>query len=274
MFNYLIDKINDAPFIEEPFRFVYLENFLSDAHLDIVLNDPQIKFPEFPSVEGMIEYLRYQGYKPQPFPGCTTDENAYIKWASTGDGDKPSHAHGLIEGFGMAYRMQSYRNIFLEDLMTFLNSKEFLFAIRDKFGISNDVYVETAIQKYLTGYEISPHPDIRKKALTYMLNINPRPVEGCGTYFMKFKPEWEHIYDFWKSESQVDRCWVPWDWCDNVFTQLENNSITIFAPGDKSLHAVKLNYEHLKTQRTQVYGNLWWNNKPKVAPLTWQHFAQ
>ena len=126
----------------------------------------------------------------------------------------------------------------------------------------------------MTGETISPHPDIRKKALTYMLNINLRHVEGCGTYFMKFKPEWEHIYDFWKSESRVDRCWVPWDWCDTVFTQLENNSITIFAPGDKSLHAVKLNYDHLKTQRTQVYGNLWWNNKPKVAPLTWQHFAQ
>ena len=274
MFNYLIDKINDAPFVEEPFRFVYLENFLSAAHLDIITNDAQIKFPEFASVEGMIEYLRYQGYKPQPFPGCTTDEQAYIQWASTGDGAKPSHAHGLIEGFGMAYRMHAFKTQFLEDLMTFLNSKEFLSCIRNKFGISDDVFVETAIQKYLTGYEISPHPDIRKKALTYMLNINPRPVKGCGTYFMKFKPEWEHIYDFWKSESRVDRCWVPWDWCESEFVQLENNSITIFAPGDKSLHAVKLDYDHLSTQRTQIYGNLWWSNKPKVQPLTWQHFAQ
>lgn len=274
MFDYLIDKINAAPFNEKPFRFIYLEDFLSQRHFDILTSDVQINFPEFASVEEMIEFLHHQGYKPQPFPGCTTDELEYVNWLKSGSGNTPSHAHGLIEGFGMAYRMHTFKNLFLEEFMLFLNSENFLSAIRDKFGISKNVYVETAIQKYLTGYEISPHPDIRKKALTYMLNINPRPVEGCGTYFMKFKPEWEHIYDFWKSEDRVDRCWVPWDWCENVFTQTENNSITIFAPGDKTLHAVKLDYDHLSTQRTQVYGNLWWNNKPKVQPLTWQHFAR
>lgn len=274
MFDYVIDKIRLANFESEPFKFIYLENFLSDEHFEIITSDPQVDFPVFALTEHMIEHFHEMDYKAQEFPGCTTNEKDYVKWYYSRNVNSPSHTHGLIEGFGMAYRLQSYKTMLLSELMGFLNSEQFLFAIKDKFGLSGDVYVETAIQKYLTGYEISPHPDIRKKALTYMLNINPKPVENCGTHFMKFKPEWEHIYDFWKSESRMDRCWVPWDWCETVFEQKENNSITIFAPNDSSLHAVKLNYDHLESQRTQIYGNLWWTQKPKVQPLTWHHFAQ
>ena len=274
MFEYIIDKINAAPFVESPFKFIYLEDFLSEDHFNIITTDPQINIGSFETTEALIKALNKNHYKPQAFPGCTTDEKDYIDWYYNRHGNTPSHAKGLIEGFGMAYRLQKYRTTFLSELMGFLNSEKFLNTIKEKFNVSGDVFVETAVQKYLTGYEISPHPDIRKKALTYMLNINPAPVNGCGTYFMKFKPEWQHIYDFWKNKTEMDRCWVPWDWCESVFEQTANNSITIFAPNNESLHAVKLDYDHCNSQRTQVYGNLWWTNKPKVQSLTWKHFTQ
>jgi hypothetical protein len=48
--------------------------------------------------------------------------------------------------------------------------------------------VETAIQKYVSGYEISPHPDIRRKCATYMININHPRAEHLElhTHFMEF----------------------------------------------------------------------------------------
>jgi hypothetical protein len=58
---------------------------------------------------------------------------------------------------------------------------------------------------------------------------------------------------------------VPWDWVETHKQQTKNNSIIIFSPADDTLHAVKASYDHLVTQRTQFYGNLWFrelNAKP------------
>ena len=51
-----------------------------------------------------------------------------------------------------------------------------------KFGIQAKVHTDAGIQKYLHGYEISPHPDIRAKALTWMLNINPGDATGSTNF--------------------------------------------------------------------------------------------
>ena len=39
-----------------------------------------------------------------------------------------------------------------------------------------------------------------------------------------------------------------------------NNSIVIFSPHSESMHAVKANYDHLRHQRTQMYGKLWYRS--------------
>lgn len=277
MFNYILDKIENAEFETNPFKFLYIENFLSDEHFDLITQNSQISFPEFQTIEELINHLSSNSYSPVPFPGCTTDVKEYINWYKTGKGSTPSHAQNLIEGFGIAYRMQKYQNETIEQLMQFLNSDEFVNTLKTKFDKKGNVNIETAIQKYLTGYEISPHPDIRKKCLTYMLNINPDSKAheyGLSTHFMKFKPEWKNVSEFWKENNDVDRCWVPWDWCDTVFEQKANNSITIFAPDNDTIHAVKLDYDVLKTQRTQIYGNLWHAKTNKLTKLNWQYFAK
>lgn len=277
MFDYILEKINDAEFETNPFKFIYIEDFLSQEHFDLITQNDQINFPEFNKIEDMIQHLNDNKYSPVPFPGCTTDVNEYVKWYKTGQGTSPSHARGLIEGFGIAYRIQEYKNETINQLMQFLNSPIFLDTLKQKFGKKGDMRVETAIQKYLTGYEISPHPDIRKKCLTYMLNINPDEKAheyGLSTHFMKFKPEYKHVQEFWKTNQKAERCWVPWDWCETVFEQKANNSITIFAPYDESMHAVKLDYDMLKTQRTQVYGNLWYHKSNTTSNPTWPYFQK
>jgi hypothetical protein len=43
-----------------------------------------------------------------------------------------------------------------------------------------------------------------------------------------------------------------------VKQQTENNSIVIFSPRWDTMHAIRAHYDHLVTQRTQFYGNLWY----------------
>ncbi|MGD0731415.1 MAG: hypothetical protein ABR956_09120, partial [Terracidiphilus sp.] len=123
-------------------------------------------------------------------------------------------------------------------------------------------FYDAGIQKYLDGYEISPHPDIRAKALTYMININPgtnSENREHHTNYLKFRDEFKYVQSYWEGHPNQDRCWVPWEWCDVVKVQRENNSMVIFSPDNTTLHAVKARYDHLSSQRTQLYGNLWYN---------------
>ena len=50
----------------------------------------------------------------------------------------------------------------------------------------------------------------------------------------------------------MDRCWVPWHWCETIKKQTDNNSVVIFAPDDDTIHAVNTDYQHLDYQRTQI----------------------
>ena len=89
-----------------------------------------------------------------------------------------------------------------------MNGTEFKNALETKFNISNPMRIITAIQKNLSHYEISPHPDVREKGLTYLLNINKdssienQPVH---THLLSFKDEWKSIPKYWKNNLQKNR---------------------------------------------------------------------
>ena len=76
-----------------------------------------------------------------------------------------------------------------------MNSDTFHSILRKKFNIKEATTVISAIQKNLNGYEISPHPDIRNKCLTYLLNINNNEMEqkDCHTQLLEFKPKYKYI---------------------------------------------------------------------------------
>ena len=112
-----------------------------------------------------------------------------------------------------------------------------------------------------------------------MVNINnsqKSEEKNHHTHYMTFKDEKAYVSDFWKYNVDVERCWVPWDWCDTAKQQKKNNSIVIFAPSNDTLHAIKADYDHYSSQRTQLYGNLWYQDvldqpfkKPKMT-IEWE----
>jgi hypothetical protein len=273
-FDYLIEKIMDQDFDTTPFKFIYIEDFFNKEDFERIVNAKQVSTPSFQSTEEMCEKLQKEfSYAPISFPGCTPNIKSYLEWFNSNSNVYKVANKDLLEGVGIAFRLQTYEDTILEELVNFFNSDKWHTCIKEKFNKSRNTRVETAIQKYLSGYEISPHPDIRKKCATYMININHPNAENLElhTHFMKFKPDMQSIYKYWTENLEKDRCWVPWDWADTCFKHSKNNSITMFAPDNDTLHAVKLNYNHLDFQRTQFYGNLWYTDEPNYPKTTWKH---
>ena len=277
-FQYLVDKINNASFINVPFKHIYLENFFNENHIAEIKQATEINVPKFSSSKDMIDTLSSTyNYDPHPFPGCTTNVKNYLHWLDSGEIHKGiKKDQELLEGFGIALRLESYKTTLLEELIDFFNSIEWHTCLKEKFEKTGHTKVDTAIQKYLTGYEISPHPDIRRKCLTYMININPSDESenlNLHTYFMELVENKKWIYRYWAENLDTERCWIPWDWASPCFNQKKNNSITVFAPTDDTIHAVKLNYDHCKFQRTQFYGNLWYS-PTQLKPSSWKDLEQ
>jgi hypothetical protein len=270
-FDYLLEKIGDAKMSDVPFLHVEIKDFLTLELLDTILTDRQIALGGAAGTEELLDDLDASGYEVIRFPGAITSRNQYLNLLK-GFRDQSAHVAATpgqttiaTEGFGIVYRLARYDSPILVELNEFFGSGRLKRLLVDKFGIRADVQVDAGIQKYLHGYEISPHPDIRAKALTWMLNLNPG-VESQDvdfhTHYMHLKDQWRFISEFWRHNQDVERCWLPWDWCKTVVRQSRNNSIVIFSPADDTIHAVKANYDHLNAQRTQAYGNLWYDAMP------------
>jgi hypothetical protein len=256
MFEYIIEKIKDAQIIESPFPHLDIKNFLSDEHLKIIMSDNQIHFNICSDDDDLYNKLINNDWKIQHFPGCVNDWNKYKTFVY-----KKYKSTNPVENVGITFRLKTYKNIIINKLIIFMNSDIFHNTLRNKFNIDKNTTILSAIQKNLSGYEISPHPDVRQKCLTYLLNINNNihiEKEDCHTHLLEFKKEYKYISDLWEKDKNINRCWVPWDWCNTIKTMNQNNSMLIFKPDNNppTLHAIKLKYNHLKYQRTQIYGNL------------------
>ena len=266
-FDYLINKIENEPFKDDPFPHLEIKNFLSQDHLEIIKNDKQIHFETCKNLDDLYAKLINKGWQIQSFPGCIDNWSKY----KSNLNNKSIYKTNIVEGVGITFRLnnkQIYKNK-IKDLIKFMNSDKFHNILRKKFDIKKDTTIISAIQKNLSCYEISPHPDIRAKSLTYLLNINNNEKAeqpNNNTKLLKFKNKYKYIPKFWEKNQNIDRCWVSWDICNIIKTLTDNNSIVIFKPADNppSLHAVKLKYNHLEFQRTQIYGNLMYKKKNKL----------
>lgn len=271
-------KILAAPFQEEPFEHLYIQDFLDHDDFREMQTCPRNRLPRYSDTRQLIDGLRANHYSPIAFPGCVEDVGAYIEAYESGrfDSRDPEHQH-VVESYGMAFLQNVSTNPSprIRDLLGFLNSDAFHQVLRHKFGIvERPTRLSSTVQKYLSGYEISPHPDIKPKALTFLLNINPydeMEAEDLHTHLLKFLPEYDYVKRYW-AEGYCERDWVPWTWCQTVSRAVHNNALLVFRPNDDTLHAVRLNYDHLKWQRTQVYGNLWYTDAPPRQPKVpyWQ----
>lgn len=262
-FAYLADKITRAEFDLCPFRHIYIEDFLSPEHFDLLTNDSQIKFPTAQNTKQLVDFAVEQHWQIHDnFPGCITNLDEYLDKLDSGNWQVDQ---GRLSGQGLALKLKTIHNPIIQQLVDYLNSDNFQQCLLDKFEISRPTKITTSIHKYLSGYEISPHPDIRSKTLTYLVNINTDSrAESLGihTHLLKLVPKKQFIYDFWKYNTEYDRDWLPWDWCETVKVTNKNNSLILFSPDNDTLHGVKLDYNHLEFQRTQIYGNAFYTDLP------------
>jgi len=278
-FDYLIKKIDEADFLDYPFRHIEISNFFSEEDFEEIITSEEINTQACCSDEEVFESLFLSGYKLIPFPGAITDHVEYIENRKK---NRTTDSHSATESSGIVLRLTEPKSDILIELKQFIESNKFNSTLAEKFDLSLfDCSKDCGIQKYLDEYEISPHPDLRKKALTFMLNINNSKDSDSKehhTHYLKFKPERKYVQEFWKGNPLTERCWVPWSWCETVKQQRQNNSIVIFSPSHDTMHAVKAAYCHLDGQRTQVYGNLWFkeDNNSKFVPsknrLDWWDF--
>lgn len=273
-FNYLLEKINSTEFSYKPFKHIVVENFFEKRDFDNIISSPEISSPKADTDLELINALEEKGFKSINFPGSVTNKLDYIKWHS--DKKKILNSKKLntsTEAFGYVLRLYNEKSLVLREINEFFSSDIFINAVLNRFNLNNNVTYDGGIQKYLDGYEISPHPDIRKKALTWMININSfgnSEELDMHTHYLSFKKEREYVKKFWEGNLSIERAWLPWNWAKTVFQQVKNNSIVIFSPNNDTLHAVKANYNHLLCQRTQVYGNLWYNETYTEYGLAWE----
>ncbi len=272
-FSYLIEKIKDTNITEYPFSHIYIENFFNPLDFQNIIEADSVNTRNFQNNEEMFNSLFNHGYKTIDFPGCISDVDEYCDWHTNKNTSKQMNT--ACESFGMTLRLMEPQSEILIDLKNFIESREFNEAIAEKFNIKiNSVYSDHGIQKYLDGYEISPHPDIRKKALTYMININPHSSSESlnhHTEYLTLKKEYKYVESFWEGNQEYDRCWIPWDWAESKFIQNQNNSLVMFSPSNNSIHAVNAKYNHLQSQRTQLYGNLWYENFDSLQNVEWEN---
>lgn len=272
-FDYLLEKIRQAEFSLDPFRHIYIEDFFSEDDFKEITSSPEISPRRVASDRELFDELASLGYAIVEFPGCVEDRDTYIRWHNNRDREPVVNATSC-EGFGVVFRMVKSASPVVSELMGFFSGAEFNRALAEKLSVPfDDCYIDGGVQKYLDGYEISPHPDVRKKALTFMVNINPHSdsqEKNHHTHYLKFKGKWQYVQRFWEKNLDFDRGWVPWGWCDTVKEQKKNNSIVVFSPSNDTLHAVKAGYDHLDGQRTQIYGNLWYRNAPKLRGIKWE----
>ena len=270
-FTYVLKKIEDSDFSSQPFKHIYIENLFSEVHFKEIINSTEIACPKANNDKELIEGLIEKGFNPIDFPGSVTDIKKYINWHENG---KKSDIHSACEGFGMVLRLYNFKSEILRELNEFLKSPSFNKVIAKKFEINyEECVIDGGIQKYLDGYEISPHPDIRKKAATFMVNINPSSESenmNHHTQYLKFKESYIYVKEFWSGNKDIDRAWVPWSWTKSEKQQTKNNSIVLFSPDNDTIHGVKSDYNHLLTQRTQLYGNLWYKINSTTSSLEWE----
>ncbi len=275
-FNYLLDKINHANFSSSPFNHVTINNFFNEDDFNELINLGQIKLGACENTKSLINLLRNEMYEPIFFPGSITSESKYLKYIENGLFNKKlidGYGKKLLEGYGITYRLKQYRSNFIKELMEFFEGEELHNLLRVKFKLQLPTYYDGGVQKNLRGYQISPHADTSKKALTWMVNIytdeDDVSVKEMHTHLCKFKDKYSYVYEVWRNNN-IDPVWVPWGWADTVKQTNSNNSITIFKPSFDTLHAVKVSEDHLINQRNQIYGNLWYETPQKKDSMPWE----
>ena len=100
--------------------------------------------------------------------------------------------------------------------------------------------------------------DVISKRLEFILREESIEFEDVHTHMLEFKKKDDSLIKYWVENLDKERQWTSWDRCNTIKICSKNNTMLVLAPQSNppTLHGVKLNYDHKKFQRTQIYGNL------------------
>ena len=261
-FDYIIEKIKSAKELEYPFNHFYIKNLFSNEHYSLIQNSSQINIPVSKNIVHLINNLHKTNWEIMSFPGCVTDIKTYVQSIKTDNFVIPEEKYReTLSSFGLCFKLKNSDDEFIKQLVNFFKSESFINCIIKKLKIRTPTtYYIFDIQKYLSGYEISPHPDNRFKKATLMININNEELnKDCSihTSMLKPKEQTKKIIEFWKENIEVERDYLKWNECEIVKTHSDTNSLLLFSPNNETIHGVKLKYNDLQHQRTNLYANIW-----------------
>ena len=132
-FNYITEKISKCKFNSYPFKHLYIEDFLSDFHLNLIKNDPQIILPPQKDTRDLIQTLKDAGYVSIRFPGCVTDLEKYIR---SYESNSFFINEKRVEAFGVAFKLKKILCQEIKELIDFLNGSVFHECLERKFSIT------------------------------------------------------------------------------------------------------------------------------------------
>lgn len=265
VFTEVMRRIEQAPIILEPFPHIYIPGIFPEAY--------------YHSLLARIDAVG--NFVPTLYPGVGVD----LKAQNFKD-------HGLTcENFEQDAQ--------LLPLHRFLKSERFTEALLKKFSAPGSwgprgsaippgkhIYFRNACHNYasvfdlhrdLAGYEISPHPDVPSKILTFLFYLTPSDeLRQFGTLLCKPKPGIQlklagagrsplmaRLVHSLKSLvggryglAQKDE-WFPWESFDIAkVAEARANTLLVFSPNADSYHAVRLNIpaDHPLQQRQTLRG--------------------
>lgn len=261
-FDYLLQKIRNAPIRLEPYPHIIIPNFFNQDDYNALLSSQlamvkpdgktsQLTLPQVSNRDELRIELDRHGWQPISYPGAIE--------GATGDDllSRPT-------GSGLVYKLTNKQADGPTGIRTLLH----------KFLVGKDSQVaDTLLSKFgkepgsgwnvyeynkdLNGYEISPHPDVSGKLITYQVNLaeDDRLAEyNLATRLLSIKPE--HQADIDRLAAERERPWGLWKWFNEVATvPFVGNTFFAFAPADNTYHAVKLEeYPETEQQRTMIRG--------------------
>ena len=148
LMDYILKKIEDAEIISKPFPHIIIPNFLEDYDLKNILDN--IETDHLNEIEKKYKKVHYPGAK-----------------SSTEELTKRPTGTGLVYALKEDYHKGNIK------LNKILNSEDFKQTLFKKLNIPKNIngWNVYQINKDLNGYEISPHPDITGKVITYQINL-------------------------------------------------------------------------------------------------------
>ena len=62
MFNYILNKINNAKFLDHPFKHIEINDIFENEHFNKIIDQDQIKLTKMNSDEELISHLENKNY--------------------------------------------------------------------------------------------------------------------------------------------------------------------------------------------------------------------